>query len=96
MTHVHYYFLSLLVSDLIQAIGELLCGCWLRKDLIDVLLLWLGGILNIKWIQEAVCLCPFGIMTTTLIGALQAVMEVTQCMVQGIFKQLGDVGVALA
>ncbi|EKM56586.1 uncharacterized protein PHACADRAFT_253801 [Phanerochaete carnosa HHB-10118-sp] len=56
-THVHWYFLSLLVSELIQAIG---------------------GIINVKWIADA---------------------EVTQggvCTAQGVLKQSGDVGVALA
>ncbi|KAI6007235.1 hypothetical protein EDD15DRAFT_2358377 [Pisolithus albus] len=56
-THIHYYFLNLMVSDLIQAVG---------------------GLLNIKWIVEAsVYPCPF-------------------CTVQGFFKQVGDVGVALS
>ncbi|ESK97967.1 hypothetical protein Moror_905 [Moniliophthora roreri MCA 2997] len=55
-THVHYYFVNLLLSDLIQAIG---------------------AIFNVKWIAEA------------------KVTEGTTCTVQGIFKQIGDVGVAL-
>ncbi|KAH8102518.1 hypothetical protein BXZ70DRAFT_1006435 [Cristinia sonorae] len=56
-THVHWYFLSLLVSDLIQAIG---------------------GLLNIEWIRHA------------------GVVEGSVCTTQGVLKQLGDVGVALA
>jgi len=55
-THIHYYFINLLVSDLIQAIG---------------------GILDIQWIIDA------------------GVTEGALCTVQGIFKQMGDVGVAL-
>jgi len=56
-THVHWYFLSLLVSELIQAIG---------------------GLLNAQWIKDA------------------AVTEGALCTTQGVLKQLGDVGVALA
>lgn len=55
-THVHYYFVNLLVSDLIQAIG---------------------GIIDVKWIVEA------------------QVTEGGICTVQGVMKQVGDVGVAL-
>jgi len=55
-THIHYYFVNLLVSDLIQAIG---------------------GIMSIKWIVDA------------------GVTEGTLCTAQAIFKQMGDVGVAL-
>ncbi|KAL4241711.1 hypothetical protein ABKN59_000865 [Abortiporus biennis] len=56
-THVHWYFLSLLVSEIIQAIG---------------------GIMNVRWIKEA------------------AITEGAFCKTQGVMKQLGDVGVALA
>ncbi|KAK7059068.1 hypothetical protein VNI00_001692 [Paramarasmius palmivorus] len=55
-THVHYYFVNLLLSDLIQAIG---------------------AIFNVKWIVDA------------------TVTEGAVCTVQGMFKQIGDVGVAL-
>ncbi|KIJ21857.1 hypothetical protein PAXINDRAFT_165222 [Paxillus involutus ATCC 200175] len=56
-THIHYYFLNLMVCDLVQAIG---------------------GLLNIKWISEA------------------RVYPSPTCTVQGLFKQVGDVGVALS
>ncbi|KAF9008169.1 hypothetical protein BDZ89DRAFT_549145 [Hymenopellis radicata] len=56
-THVHYYFVNLLVSDLIQAIG---------------------GIMDVQWVVDA------------------RVTENTLCTVQGMFKQMGDVGVALS
>ncbi|KAF8913599.1 hypothetical protein CPB85DRAFT_1375615 [Mucidula mucida] len=56
-THIHYYFVNLLVSDLIQAIG---------------------GIMDVQWVIDA------------------RVTENTLCTVQGIFKQMGDVGVALS
>ncbi|KIK96011.1 hypothetical protein PAXRUDRAFT_139473 [Paxillus rubicundulus Ve08.2h10] len=56
-THIHYYFLNLMVCDLMQAIG---------------------GLLNIKWISEA------------------RVYPSPTCTVQGLFKQVGDVGVALS
>jgi hypothetical protein len=55
-THIHYYFVNLLIADLIQAIG---------------------GLLSIRWIAEA------------------QVTEGVHCQVQAIFKQIGDVGVAL-
>ncbi|KAJ7585768.1 hypothetical protein C8J56DRAFT_862245 [Mycena floridula] len=55
-THFHYYFINLLFSDLIQAIG---------------------GILDIRWIIDS------------------GVTEGPLCTAQGIFKQMGDVGVAL-
>ncbi|KAF9229163.1 hypothetical protein BS17DRAFT_689228 [Gyrodon lividus] len=56
-THIHYYFLNLMVCDLIQAIG---------------------GLFNIKWIAEAV---------SVLYSRLSF---------PGLFKQVGDVGVALS
>ncbi|KIJ68570.1 hypothetical protein HYDPIDRAFT_24830 [Hydnomerulius pinastri MD-312] len=56
-THIHYYFINLMVCDLIQAIG---------------------GLLNIKWIVEA------------------RVYPSPTCTAQGLFKQVGDVGVALS
>ncbi|KAJ3552032.1 hypothetical protein NM688_g4374 [Phlebia brevispora] len=56
-THVHWYFLSMLVSELIQAIG---------------------GIINVRWILNA------------------RVIEGSVCTTQGVLKQCGDVGVALA
>ncbi|KAG7448091.1 uncharacterized protein BT62DRAFT_891013 [Guyanagaster necrorhizus] len=56
-THIHYYFVNLLVCDLVQAIG---------------------GVMNVKWAVDA------------------SVTEGTLCTTQGIFKQLGDVGVALS
>ncbi|GJE86578.1 hypothetical protein PsYK624_026580 [Phanerochaete sordida] len=56
-THVHWYFLSLLVSELIQAIG---------------------GIINVRWIADA------------------TVTQGSVCTAQGVLKQFGDVGVALA
>ncbi|KAE9408213.1 hypothetical protein BT96DRAFT_1013670 [Gymnopus androsaceus JB14] len=55
-THVHYYFVNLLIFDLVQAIG---------------------GIMDVKWVAEA--------------GVMQGLL----CTVQGILKQMGDVGVAL-
>ncbi|KZS91207.1 hypothetical protein SISNIDRAFT_551043 [Sistotremastrum niveocremeum HHB9708] len=56
-SHIHIYFISLLCSDLIQAIG---------------------GIMDIMWIRDA------------------GVVEGPYCTTQGVFKQMGDVGVALA
>ncbi|KAH7912605.1 hypothetical protein BJ138DRAFT_1229715, partial [Hygrophoropsis aurantiaca] len=56
-THIHYYFLNLMVFDLVQAIGE-----------------WL---MDIRWI------------------ALAQVRSGPFCTAQGLFKQMGDVGVAL-
>lgn len=56
-THVHWYFLSLLVSELIQAIG---------------------GIINVRWIADA------------------TVTQGKTCTAQGVLKQFGDVGCALA
>ncbi|KAG6328510.1 hypothetical protein ID866_10579 [Astraeus odoratus] len=56
-THIHYYFLNLMICDLILSIG---------------------GLLNIKWVAEA------------------RVYADPLCTVQGLFKQVGDVGVALS
>ncbi|KAI0814885.1 hypothetical protein BC629DRAFT_1588573 [Irpex lacteus] len=56
-THVHWYFLSLLVSEVIQAIG---------------------GIIDARWIADAM------------------VTEGHTCTAQGVLKQAGDVGAALA
>ncbi|EGO05201.1 hypothetical protein SERLA73DRAFT_174199 [Serpula lacrymans var. lacrymans S7.3] len=56
-THIHYYFLNLMVFDLIQAIG---------------------GIMDIRWIVEA------------------QVTAGSFCTTQGLFKQMGDVGVAMS
>ncbi|KAI6155197.1 hypothetical protein BKA82DRAFT_118540 [Pisolithus tinctorius] len=60
-THIHYYFLNLMISDFILA---------------------MAGLLDIKWIVEAASL-PRRVYPSPI------------CTVQGLFMQVGDVGVAL-
>lgn len=49
-THVHYYFLNLMIFDLIQAIGEPSMSVPLPQSSDNLS----GGMFNIAWIDAAV------------------------------------------
>ncbi|KIO08381.1 hypothetical protein M404DRAFT_937671 [Pisolithus tinctorius Marx 270] len=88
-THIHYYFLNLMFSDLIQAVG---------------------GLLNIKWIVEAVSLprifrnlalvhlaarpCTPVLFALSKVSLLSILLHPRLSWYAGFFKQVGDVGVA--
>lgn len=52
-THIHYYFVNLLISDLVQAIGRS-CNIWV----IVRLTVLQGGIMSVKWIVDSVGILP--------------------------------------
>lgn len=49
---MHYYFINLMFFDLVQAVGELIPKYFTPKVL--VLKHLLGGMMDIKWISQAV------------------------------------------
>jgi hypothetical protein len=107
-THTHYYFMNLLVSDLVQAIGEHGCnkisltgfktfarwnhecqmGCR-RSKLLTLLTEFAVHIFSQEVTEGAVC-------TTQGSVLVSCIPSVLTFRVTGIFKQMGDVGVALS
>lgn len=54
-THVHCYFVNLLIFDLIQAIGKVPPPlCMYKIDLYPLVALFSGGMLDVKWVADAV------------------------------------------
>jgi len=52
-THTHYYFLNLMVSDLVQAIGECYCGMTIYWKILRKVG-FKGGVISVKWAVDAV------------------------------------------
>lgn len=79
-THVHYYFLNLMVFDLIQAIGEPSMSVPLLQSSDNLS----GGMFNIAWIDAAVGLHFVSRLLNKFDLDLQEIYPGTICTVQGI------------